>query len=111
MSDSLHQRGFVVVPSSAIVAAREIADALNPGQGPKSFACPLVPTGSPEGTTPTAFVASAEFLKTTWAALPAMLAATIPGGYMASYDLIENPNAPWIYLTSVGLSRPATTLP
>jgi hypothetical protein len=109
MSAPGFQRGFILIQAADLAAAQEVAKQFDPNGG--DFACGLVPTGSPAGTAPTAYLLSAEFTNADWAAVQTLAAAQFPTAHLASYDLLSAPTAPFDYAATQGLSRPATTLP
>lgn len=80
------------------------------GSGNRTFSVGLVPTGSPSGTAFTHYITASLIDDDKWP-LIAQFQPQFTGSHFESYDLLSNPNAPWAYCTSVGLQRPATTLP
>jgi hypothetical protein len=104
-------RAFVIVTAAQQAAANALAKStFDKVGGQFTFRAGLVPVGSPEGTAPTHYIASADFTDANWELLP-VYQGQFPGSYFASYDLQKDPNAPWTYCASVGLMRPVVKMP
>lgn len=105
-------RAFIVIQSADKDRANALAASTfdRGGSGNRTFSVGLVPTNSPAGTEPTHYVTASLIDDDKWPLIAAN-APSFTGSHFESYDLLANPNAPWAYCASVGLQRPATTLP